>query len=472
MRARPGVPLLVVGSLAIAGLTLLLPSVPTTDPWGWIVWGRQVLHLDLNTVAGPPSWKPLPVLFTAPLSLLGGAAPSAWLVIARAGGILALALAFRLGARLAGPAAGAVAVLGLALSGGWLRGLAYGYTEGLAVALLLWAILSHMDGRRGRALVLAFLVSLSRPEAWAFLLPYAAFVAWKEPRLRLPAAAVAIGSPLLWILPDWWGSGQLFHASRVAGVNLSADGANPGLHVVRAGLGLISLPLELLAVAGLALAVRRRDRRVLLLGLGALAWILLLGVATEAHYPGAGRFLVPPVAIVCVLAGVGAAWLSQLAGRVAPQAALAVLLAAAVLPVLARADASADQAIGTHGPTLLQGDLDVALQQAGGPLAVLRCGQPVLPLHLWWNAGALAWKLDVPLDRIATVQERQLASLDGIRAPAVLFRPLARSVPQDPVAIPAQSPPPPGLRVRRLARYGGWSVLALEPKSHAPRACA
>src|SRR6185437_13033752 len=212
-----------------------------------------------------------------------------------------------------------------ALSGGWLRGLAYGYTEGLAVALLLWAILSHMDGRRGRALVLAFLISLSRPEAWAFLLPYAAFVAWKEPRLRLPAAAVAIGSPLLWILPDWWGSGQLFHASRVAGVNLSADGANPGLHVVRAGLGLISLPLELLAV-------------------GALAWILLLGVATEAHYPGAGRFLVPPVAIVCVLAGVGAAWLSQLAGRVAPQAALAVLLAAAVLPVLARADASADQA--------------------------------------------------------------------------------------------------------------------------------
>jgi hypothetical protein len=469
--ARPGIPLLVLGSLALAGLTLLLPSVPTTDPWGWIVWGRQVLHLDLNTVAGPPSWKPLPVLFTTPLALLGGAAPSAWLVIARAGGLLALALAFRLGARLDGPAAGAVAVLGLLLSGSWVRGLAYGYTEGLAVALLFWAILSHMDDRRGRALVLAFLVSLSRPEAWAFLLPYAAFVGWKEPRLRPLAAAVVIGSPLLWILPDWWGSGDPFHASHVAGVNLTADGANPGLHVMRAGLALVSLPLELLALAALVLAFRRRDRRVLLLGCGAAAWILMLGLATEARYPGAARFLVLPIAIVCVVGGVGAAWLSQLAGRVSPQAALAVLLVAALLPVVVQANASAEQAIDTRAPTLLQDDLDVALQQAGGPLAVLHCGRPVLPAHLWWNAGALAWKLDVPLNWIATVPESRIATLRGIRAPAVLFRPLARHVPEDPVRIPAHTVAPRGMRVHRLARYGGWSVLALEPGSHAPRAC-
>src|SRR6185312_2869062 len=128
------------------------------------------------------------------------------------------------------------------------------------------------------------------------------------------------------------------------------------------------------------------------------------------------------------------------------------------------ADASADQAIGTHAPTLLQDDLDVALQQAGGPLAVLRCGRPVLPSHLWWNAGALAWKLDVPLDRIATVPESRLATLRGIRAPAVLFRPLARSVPADPAVIPARTVAPRNLQVHRLARYGGWSVLALEPR--------
>jgi hypothetical protein len=257
----------------------------------------------------------------------------------------------------------------------------------------------------------------------------------------------------------------------VAGVNLTADGANPGLHVMRAGLGLVSLPLELLALAGLVLAYRRRDRKVLLLGLGAVAWILMLGLATEARYPGAGRFLVLPIAIVCVVGGVGAAWLSQLAGRVSPQAALAVLLAAALLPVVVQADASAEQAIGTRGPTLLQDDLDLALQQAGGPLAVLRCGRPVLPAHLWWNAGALAWKLDVPLDRIATVPESRLATLHGVGAPAVLFRPTAKSVPEDPLRIPAHTIPPRTMRVHQLARYGDWSVMALEPRSHAPRAC-
>src|SRR5690349_19793245 len=83
-------------SLVLAGASLLVPSAPTTDPWGWIVWGRELMHLQLNTVRGPPSWKPLPVLVTAPLSLLGAAAPSAWLLVARAGGLVALWLAYRL----------------------------------------------------------------------------------------------------------------------------------------------------------------------------------------------------------------------------------------------------------------------------------------------------------------------------------------------------------------------------------------
>jgi hypothetical protein len=66
----------VVGCLALAGLSLLAPGAPTYDPWSWIIWGREVVHLDLST-AGGPSWKPLPVLFTAPFSLLGdGVSPT------------------------------------------------------------------------------------------------------------------------------------------------------------------------------------------------------------------------------------------------------------------------------------------------------------------------------------------------------------------------------------------------------------
>jgi hypothetical protein len=59
------------GCLALAAATLLIPSAPTTDPWGWIVWGREIVHLQFSTaIGGAPSWKPLPVLFTAPLSLV------------------------------------------------------------------------------------------------------------------------------------------------------------------------------------------------------------------------------------------------------------------------------------------------------------------------------------------------------------------------------------------------------------------
>src|ERR671916_2551801 len=60
----------VLACFAIAALTLLEPSAPTYDPWAWILWGREVMHLDLDTVDGP-SWKPLPVMLTAPFSLLG-----------------------------------------------------------------------------------------------------------------------------------------------------------------------------------------------------------------------------------------------------------------------------------------------------------------------------------------------------------------------------------------------------------------
>ena len=85
------------------------------DAWAWMVWGRELAHLELATTGGP-SFKPLPVIVVAPLSILGGAAPAVWLAGMRACAFASLMLAYRLGARLAGPTAGAVAVLGLALS--------------------------------------------------------------------------------------------------------------------------------------------------------------------------------------------------------------------------------------------------------------------------------------------------------------------------------------------------------------------
>ena len=54
---------------------------PGYDAFGWLVWGRQVLHWNLNT-DGAPSWKPLPFLFTLPYALFGRSGPWLWSVTA------------------------------------------------------------------------------------------------------------------------------------------------------------------------------------------------------------------------------------------------------------------------------------------------------------------------------------------------------------------------------------------------------
>src|SRR5262249_21451653 len=112
--------LIVLGSLVLAALTLLMPSAPTYDPWAWIVWGREIAHLNLSTVDGP-SWKPLPVIFTTVFSLAGGAAPALWVLVARAGAIAAVVMTFRVTRRLGGGVAGGiVAAVSLAVAPWWL----------------------------------------------------------------------------------------------------------------------------------------------------------------------------------------------------------------------------------------------------------------------------------------------------------------------------------------------------------------
>src|SRR5213078_265963 len=64
------------GCVALAAASLALPSAPTYDPWAWIVFGRELVlpGPGFSTIAST-GWKPLAVLFTAPLSLAGSAAP-------------------------------------------------------------------------------------------------------------------------------------------------------------------------------------------------------------------------------------------------------------------------------------------------------------------------------------------------------------------------------------------------------------
>src|SRR4029079_17922578 len=71
------------GALVLAAASLLLPWALAFDPQAWVVWGRDLGRLALDTRGGP-SWKPLPVVFTTPLSITASAAPAVALLLVRA----------------------------------------------------------------------------------------------------------------------------------------------------------------------------------------------------------------------------------------------------------------------------------------------------------------------------------------------------------------------------------------------------
>ena len=321
-----------LGVALLAGAaSLALPSTLGYDAWAWTVWGRELAHLDLATTAGP-SFKPLPVLALAPLSVLGAATPVVWMGLMRAAAVLSLMLAYRLGARLAGPLAGAVAALSLALSADLYRTALLGSAEPVLIALTLGAADRHLAGRRDWALVLIALAGLIRPEAWVLLGAYGVFVWLREPRLRPLVAAAVVLPPALWLGLDWIGSGDPLHASSTATSATEGSAANakvPSLEVVRRAADAVIVPTLVLAAIGVALAVRRRDRPVLSLAALALGWIAVVAIMAEVGFTGTRRYLAAPAAALCVVAGVGLAWLLEAVRERRARIALGVAVAAA-----------------------------------------------------------------------------------------------------------------------------------------------
>ncbi|MEA2391616.1 MAG: hypothetical protein QOK31_1725, partial [Solirubrobacteraceae bacterium] len=310
MNVRRAAPALVVaGCLGAGSLTLLFSAMPHYDAWGWIVWGREIAdpHRMLGTLGGP-AWKPLPVLFTTLFAPLGGAAPALWLVVSRAGGALALVLAFLLGRRLGGVAAGLLAAGFLALSEGWMLELAWGAADPLLVAAVLGAVLCHLDGRHERALLAMLAAALVRPEAWPFLGLYAVW-AWRTRRARAPVVAgLLLAVPVLWLGPDWYSSGDPFTGSRLARHSIEARQARhdaiPILGMLRRTAAVLPLPIWIAAAAGVALGVWRRERVLVGVAAVAAAWIALVAFMTLFGYAGLGRFSLAAAALACVLAGV------------------------------------------------------------------------------------------------------------------------------------------------------------------------
>jgi hypothetical protein len=390
----------IAACLAVAALTLLLPSTPTYDPWAWILWGREIVHLDLTTTGGP-SWKPLPMLFTVPFSLFGDhLAPFLWLVVSRAGALLACVLAYRLARRLVGSGgygymAGVAAFLAFFSAFKFVRDGALGNSEAMLAAFALWGFERHLDGRRDHALYLGVAAALLRPEAWPFLGIYGLWLWFKEPQLRWRMALFAVLIPALWFLPEWWGSGDPFRASTRANSpnpGSPAFAKHPALELAIKVRKAVIAPVKVGVVVALGYAAvewvkRRREKETLWVFAGGFAWFALVAGMTQGGYAGNYRYLIVTTAALAVLGGIGTARVLQGIGALgerfvkrrwagpAAAAGTAVLAFAVFTPFIVEKANNTKRVLGglKHEATIWA-DLKGTVDKAGGRKRLLACG--------------------------------------------------------------------------------------------------
>jgi len=461
----------------------VLPTVPSYDPWSWIVWGREIFDPHLSFVVnGGPSWKPLPVIFTAVWSLFGAAAPTLWVITARIGGLLGLWGVWRLTSRLSGGGwlgafAGALAAFGIVLTGrvdqAWYYYFLHGTSESMLIGLTAWAVDGALEGRHLRAFVLGAAAGLIRPEFWPFLGVYAVWLWLRVDGFRRPWVVALLlaglaAQPFGWFVPPWITTGHPFLAATHAHDYNGHLGSDVLRSIVVRGIRDQQLPALVLAIVAVVIGwVRDRDRRIVALGLGALAWWAVVIAETLDGYPGLERFFLPGATVICVLGGVGLAQLAALGGAAVARVqggarggarpgggalaaiasgAVAVALGAACVP-FARAQlrvVRADQRNATQGVWLLD-ELSRAVAAVGGHRGVLPCLSSFAAINHSAQT-ALAWKLQVTLERIGTT----------MHAPGVDFI--------GPHSAQTGGPAPidPRLtRARLLAVVGPWRVVQL-----------
>ncbi len=427
---------LAAGAVVVGALSLLIPSTPSYDPWAWLVWGREIVHLNLQTTGGP-TWKPLPVVFTTLFAPLGHAAPDLWLVVARAGAVMAAVMVFKVTARLTQwltdelapratrgeriaallPAvfAGTIAVIALVLSAAFIKDNALGYSEGLMTALVLIAIERHLDGHQRQAFAVAFFAALDRPEIWIFWVPYGLYLWWTDPGARKLVYVLFALIPVLWFLPELWGSGHLLrgvnrahnprsNSPAFAKCPFCTELGNAWVTVltrvkIAAGIGVlagaVSLIRALRARHGWTVEGNKERAKLAIVcaGLFGLGWWVVIAVLTQAGFSGNNRYLVLGAALIeiagCATWGWGMIelrkWLARGRGGIgrrlaSPAGAWPVVAIAALVFAFfpGFVGSRLTDIPRTHRAlvyqALLRTDAQAAVKEAGGKTKILACG--------------------------------------------------------------------------------------------------
>jgi hypothetical protein len=449
----------IVCCLVIGAATVLIAPALGYDAWAWMVWARELTQLSLDTTGGP-SWKPLPVIVSAPFAWIDGLAPFLWLALMRGAALYSLWLAGRCAARLAGQPAARVAfafaALGLLLSTDLPRTALYGSSEPLLVVCVLAAGLAFLSKRPIVALGLIAIGGLIRPELWLIGGIYGLWCLYSVPHRRLLTLALIISPAIIWSVLDWLGSGGLAQGAATAQSGTpttAARAASPTLEVISRLGDSVILPVLLLAITAIVIAWRRRNREVLLLALLVVGWVAVVAVMAELGFTGARRYLIGPAALSCVLAGVGAGWLVAAAAPRSLKYAVAGALATALLGFglfVLRTDARLLSVARLDAEQSEQ--LSGAVAAAGGRESVVAVGKPAI--NPYAQTG-LAWKLNLPLSEVQGTWGSTEARPNW-QPPAIVFIAPARVAGPKPAFGPS-------LKSRKLKSYGRWQVFRAYP---------
>jgi hypothetical protein len=400
--------ILVAVSVVFVVLTRMKPAY---DAYGWMVWGRQTLHWNLDT-NGAPSWKPLTFMFTLPYALVMSAQTWLWSVTAVIGALAGALFGGRIAYRLTGPApnrpyapivAAAFAGVGVLGIADYWHQILIANSDPMVVAICLAAIDFHLSGRYRLAFVMLLLASFGRPEAWPFALGYAIWAWWRVPGMRVLAVVGVVSIPLI-----WFGVSALTAKSWLRPGDLALDSVNvihgnKFIGVTRRLLGLYEPPMQIAAGLAIAFAVVIRDKVWLTLAGFAFAW-LAIEIAFALHgWSAVTRYLFEAEAVLIVLAAAGlgrvlaAGSPTSVAARLGG-VAIAAILIGSLIPTAVQRTRGAHTEIAKRRQAAVQIDrLQAVIKRLGGPARIRACGQPVTTVA--WQS-ILAWEVGLNVGNI------------------------------------------------------------------------
>jgi hypothetical protein len=394
--------------LATAIGFFVYPTYPNYDSYYSLLWGREILDLQLPGFEGfrVPTQHPLAIAVSAVV----GVFPSGdrlFIALILASFLWLIWGVYRLGRTAFTPLVGGVAAL-LTLTRfdfGFLA--ARGYIDIPYMAIVVWAAaLEAARPRRGvPVLLLLAAAGLLRPEAWVLSGLYWLWVAWPASwgeRVRY-AALAAIG-PVVWTMTDLIVTGDplfsLLHTSSSA-EDLGRQRTLSELPTAVPDFfsALVKLPVVLAALVGLGLALAIAPRRTLMplaLLLSGIATFVLIGLAGASVIE---RYLAIAAVALLIFAGVALAGFTMLRRGAARTAWLATAAALVVFGVVFTATHVRldyfDSELSFRGAA--HDDL-VRVLESPEVQRGLRCGPLSLPNHKLVPDSR--WILDLPANRV------------------------------------------------------------------------